>query len=137
MIAIASHIVQPVQLPKCFLTWVQARDAVDPHVTFIISLGDNGDSSLSGWRMKNNVVSYNQDGVCYAVRILTGRQMDRKDLDDAVGFERALLPTVAPYIHILPLDEKEHELVTFESKPYDTLAELNKSFEASKTKNQQ
>lgn len=132
MITISSHLVQPVQLPKCFLTCIQAREAINPNFTFVISLGDNDDSSLSGWRMKNNVVSYNQDGMTYTVRILTGRQMNRKDLDDAIGFDRASLPTVAPYMYILPLDEKERELVAFESKPYDTLAELNKSFEASK-----
>lgn len=136
MIAIASHLVQPIQLPKCFLSWVQAREAINPNFTFVISLGDNGDASLSGWHMKNNVVSYNQDGSSYSVRILTGRQMNRRDLDDAVGFDRATLATLVPYIYILPLDENERELVAFESKPYDTLAELDKSFEDSKKNGQ-
>jgi len=57
MISIASHIAQPIQVPECFLGWVKAREVANPTFTFVISLGDNGDSSLSGWLMKNNVVS--------------------------------------------------------------------------------
>jgi hypothetical protein len=116
---------------------VQARETSNPSFIFVISLGDNGDANLSGWHMKNNVVSYNQDGMSYGVRILTGRQMNKKDLDDAVGFDRATLATLAPYVYVLPLDAGERELIEFEAKPYDTLAELDKSFEASKKKDQQ
>lgn len=136
MISVASYLEQPVQLPRCFLSWVQARETTHPDFTFVISLGDNGDPTLSGWHMKNNVVSYNQDGMSYGVRVLTGRQMNKKDLDDAVGFDRATLATLAPYVYVLPLDVNERELIAFESKPYGTLAELDKSFEASKKSDQ-
>lgn len=119
------------------MEWVKAREALYPAFTFIISFGENGDQNLSGWRMKNNVVTYNQDGTCYGVRILTGRPMHKRDLDPAVGFDREKLPTAAPFIYILPLPEEPRELVSFEADAYDTLTELDKSYEASKQKSDQ
>lgn len=134
MISVQSHLSQPIHVPKCFIDWVKSREALHPAFTFVIGLGENGDKGLSGWRMKNNVVTYNQDGIYYGVRILTGRPMHKRDLNPAVGFDRDTLPTVAPFVYTLPLQEEPRELVPFEAGSYDTLAELDKSYEASKRK---
>ncbi len=131
MISIISQLPQPILVPKCFIDWVKTREAANPEFSFVISLGENGDSGLAGWRMKNNVVTYNQEGTCYAIRILTGRPMNNRDLSSAIGLERTTLATVDPF-YILPLAEKPRELISFTADAYDTLAELDKSYEKSK-----
>lgn len=136
MISVQSHLPQPIQVPKCFIDWVKEREALFPQFTFVITLGENDDVSLMGWRMKNNVVVYNVDGMGYAVRILTGRPMHKRDLNPAVGFDRDTLPLAAPFVYILPLPQQPSELVPFESRSYDVLAELDKSYEASKRKDE-
>lgn len=136
MLSVQSHLTQPIQVPKCFIDWVKAREVLNPTFTFIVSLNEHGDKNLSGWRLKNNVITYDQDGISYNVRILTGKPMHKRDVDPAIGFDRDTLTAIAPFVYILPLDEQPRELVSFESSSYNTLAELDKSYEASKRKNE-
>ena len=136
MISVQSHLPQPIQVPKCFVDWVKEREVLFPQFMFVIALGENDDEGLTGWRMKNNVVVYNAGGMGYSVRILTGRPMHKRDLNPAVGFDRDTLRTAAPFVYILPLPEQPSELVPFEARSYDVLAELDKSYEMSKHKDE-
>lgn len=128
MISINARHEQPLQLPKCMLDWVKEHEAANPTYTFVISKNEEPDKTLSGWRLKVNNLWYYQDGFCYGIRILTGKRIHYKDILQATGFDfRAVSP-----IDTLPINCSEKELVPFEAKAYDTLYELNKSFEASK-----
>ncbi len=135
MIAIKSHILQPIQIPKCFIDWVKGREASNPDYTFVVSSGTQyNEPTLFGWRIRKNLVTYHQDGLLYEVRILTGKPLQKKDVSAAIGFDYDSLQPVAPGIFILPLRDQPRGLVFFEAKSWDTLAELEKSFEASKKK---
>lgn len=129
MITISSHLPRPIQLPKCFIDWVKYREDLNPNFTFVISVGNNDDENLVGWQMRNNNVSFNTDGKCYSVRILTGRLMAKNDIEAAIGFEWSHLEAIAPNVYSLPIDANEIELIDFDAKPWNALAEIDKSFE--------
>lgn len=136
MIAITDNQTQPVLIPRCFIDWVKAREAVCPDFSFVIASGEVGEKVEPSWTMHNNVVTYRGDNIICTVRILTGQRMDRRDLSLATGLDIKSLTTVAPFVHALPLATTPNDIVPFTATPYNTLAELDKSFEASKHKSQ-